>query len=57
MMKYLALTLALLGTFAFSGMMIGCEREDGRGPAERAGENIDDAVEDAGDAVDDALDR
>jgi hypothetical protein len=52
-MKYLALTLALLGTMAFSGIMIGCER----GPAERTGERIDDAVDDAGDAIDDVLDN
>lgn len=32
----------------------GCERE---GPAERAGEKVDDAVEDAGDAAEDAGDK
>jgi hypothetical protein len=52
-MKYLALTLALLGTLSFSGLMIGCQEQ---GPAERTGERIDDAVDDAGDAIDDALD-
>jgi hypothetical protein len=51
-MKYFALTLALLATLAFSGMMFGCEEP---GPAERAGQEIDEAVEDAGDALDDVL--
>jgi hypothetical protein len=49
-MKYLALTLALLGMMAFSGMIIGCERQ---GTFEEAGEDIDEAIEDTGDAIDD----
>lgn len=52
-MKHLALILALLGTLAFTGMMVGCEK----GPAEKLGEDIDDAFEDAGDAIDEMLDR
>jgi hypothetical protein len=37
----------VIGVAALSG----CENE---GPLERAGENVDDAVDDAGDAVEDA---
>lgn len=40
--------LMLLG----GGLITGCEQ----GPAEEAGEAIDDAADDAGDAVDDATD-
>lgn len=36
------------------GMLAGCEQE---GPMERAGEEVDQAVDDAGDRVDDATER
>ena len=52
-MRYLALIFAILGALAFSGIMVGCESD---GPAERTGEQIDDAVDDAADALDDAAD-
>jgi hypothetical protein len=52
-MRYLMLMLAMLGLLAFSSPMIGCQES---GPAEEAGEAIDDAVEDAGDAIEDATD-
>jgi hypothetical protein len=45
----LALTMAL-GSFTLAG----CERQ---GPAEEAGENIDEAVEETGDAMEDAGDE
>lgn len=45
---------ALLATGAgFTGLAVGCEE----GPAEEAGEAVDDAVDDAGDAIDDAVDN
>lgn len=44
----------LLALGGFSLALTGCEQQ---GPAERAGENIDDAVEDAGDRMEDAGDR
>lgn len=52
-MKYVTLMLALLATLAFSGTMIGCQEQ---GPAENAGEAVDDAVDEAGDAMEDAGD-
>jgi hypothetical protein len=53
-MKLLAMTFALIGTLAFTGILIGCEEP---GPAERMGEGIDDAAEEMRDAVEDATDR
>ena len=45
---------SLLATSAgFAGFAIGCDD----GPAEEAGEAIDDAADDAGDAIDDAADE
>jgi hypothetical protein len=44
------LVIAALAAVAFSGLP-GCERE---GPAESAGEAIDEAVEDAGEVMEDA---
>lgn len=35
-------------------LFVGCEE---KGPMERAGENVDRAVDDAGDAIDDATER
>ena len=52
-MKYLATMLALLGMLALAMPMVGCEEQ---GPAESAGEAVDDAIDDAGDAIDDAID-
>lgn len=53
-MKQFALTLALLGSLGFSGMIVGCED---KGPAEQTGQDagraVDDAMEKAGDALDD----
>lgn len=53
-LRFRTLTAATL--FALSagvaGLATGCEE----GPAEEAGDNIDDAVNDTGDAVDDAFD-
>lgn len=45
----LLLTLGLIGMFA----MASCEK---KGPAEKAGEKIDDAIEKAGDKIEDATD-
>ncbi len=52
--------LSVLATLALAVGFAGCER----GPAERAGRNIDrsteragDAIEDAGDRIEDATDR
>lgn len=46
---------ALLMVFALSGfgLLAAC---DNQGPAEEAGEAIDDSIEDAGDAMEDATD-
>ncbi len=47
----------ILATLLVSALMItlsACERQ---GPLEKAGEEIDDKVEDAGDAIEDATDR
>lgn len=53
-------TLSLASLLGLSGITLGCEK----GPAEKAGERIDDAaddvedaVEDAGDEIEDATDR
>lgn len=44
--------MVLLGVSA--ALFAGCEE---KGPMERAGENVDRAVDDAGDAIDDATER
>lgn len=49
-MKHLLTLMLLLATLGLTG----CERE---GPAERAGEAMDEAAEDFGDAVEDATDN
>lgn len=49
LMLSLALTLLLGG-----GVLVGCEDQ---GPAEEAGEQIDETAEEAGDAMDDAADE
>lgn len=41
-------------TVAMSLAVAGCEEE---GPAERAGETVDEAIEDAGEAMEDAGDK
>lgn len=51
MKKYLLSGLALLALLG----MAGCE--DHEGPAERAGESIDEATDEAGDAMEDAGDE
>ncbi len=52
-MKLIQITSAIL----FAGLLLialpGCEQQ---GPAERAGENIDNAVEEAGDKIEEAGD-
>ena len=50
-MKYITLTLALIGTLAFSGLLVGCEEE---GPAERMGESMDEAGDEIRDGIEDA---
>ncbi|EDZ65920.1 hypothetical protein NOC27_2600 [Nitrosococcus oceani AFC27] len=52
MMKIKLVIIALL--LSGSAWLSGCEQE---GPAERAGENIDQTMEDAGDRMEDAGDR
>lgn len=42
--------LSLLGLLACPAVLVGCERE---GPAERAGEEIDEAGDELEDAIDD----
>lgn len=49
MMKYLKYGIAAFFIFA----LVACEK----GPAERAGENIDDAIDDAGRKIEDAGDE
>ena len=49
MMRVLAITLVL----ALTAPLAGCRK---KGPAEKAGEEVDEAVEDIGDAIDDATD-
>ncbi|MGE9268079.1 MAG: hypothetical protein ACQKBY_08275 [Verrucomicrobiales bacterium] len=49
MKKILHVPILLLGVVALT--LSACEK---KGPAEKAGEKIDEAVEDAGDAVEDA---
>ncbi|WP_197054402.1 hypothetical protein [Nitrosococcus oceani] len=51
-MKIKLVIIALL--LSGSAWLSGCEQE---GPAERAGENIDQTMEDAGDRMEDAGDR
>lgn len=50
-LRSLLLTFCLV--FAGGGLLAGCDQ----GPAEEAGESIDDAVDDTGDAMDDAGDE
>lgn len=47
--------LLLLLTLLLSLCLVGCAERNG--PAERLGENIDDAVEDAGNAMEEAADE
>lgn len=47
-----ASALATLLALGAGGMLAGCDS----GPAEDAGESIDDTVDDAGDAIDDTFD-
>lgn len=52
-----SLFFALLVAFAVVGMY-GCPQNDSNdGPAEQAGEQIDNAVDSAGDAIEDASDK
>ncbi len=44
-------TMTLLSLILVAFLAVACEQQ---GPAERAGESIDEAVEDAGNAVEDA---
>lgn len=50
-MKYGVLALCLVG---FLAVGTGCEQE---GPAEKAGKQIDQTIEEAGDAIEDAGDK
>lgn len=52
-MKFTKLTVAALATFFAIGITA-CERD---GPAERAGENIDNAAENMGDRIEDSTDN
>lgn len=47
------LALAFCLVFAGGGMLTACSEQ---GPAEKAGENIDNAVDDTGDAINEAAD-
>lgn len=49
-----AALFALLFALGGGAVLTGCEE---KGPAEKAGEEIDEAVEDAGDAIEDAADE
>lgn len=49
-----AALFALLFALGGGAVLTGCEE---KGPAEKAGEEIDEAVEDAGDAIEDAGDN
>jgi hypothetical protein len=51
--RRLAAATLLATSAGFTGFAVGCEE----GPAEEAGEAVDDAVEDTGDAIDDAVDN
>lgn len=51
------LTRLLMAMMLATGSVLFVTGCDDQGPAEEAGESIDDAVEDAGDAVDDAADE
>lgn len=54
-MKHLRmLAVAFCLVFVGGGMLAACSEQ---GPAEKAGEKIDDAADDAGDAIDDAVDE
>ncbi|WP_024461158.1 hypothetical protein [Marinimicrobium sp. LS-A18] len=48
-----SLALAMFLVLSGGAFLTGCDQ----GPAEEAGEKIDDAVDDAGDAMDDAADE
>ena len=52
-MKFTKLSIATLATFFAIGLTA-CERD---GPAERAGENVDNAAEKLGDRMEDATDN
>ena len=52
-MRYLLIVLFACFGLALGGGLVGCEK---KGPAEQAGEKLDDAVDDAGDAAEDAAD-
>lgn len=51
--RSLSLAVAVLGVAGLVAVGPGCENE---GPAEEAGEAVDDAADDVGDAVDDTID-
>lgn len=51
--SFKAWALVFFMVFAGGGFLTGCEDQ---GPAEEAGESIDDTVEDAGDEMEDATD-
>lgn len=54
--KQLLAAIALfIGSFALTGVMTGCEDDDGA--FEEAGEDVDEAVEETKDAMDDAGDE
>lgn len=53
-MKALTYLFILIATFGLTVMFSGCERE---GPAEKAGEQMDQAVEETEDAMEDAMDH
>lgn len=48
---------SLLLALALGFALAACEREEPKGPAERAGENIDKAIEQAGDKAEEAADK
>lgn len=52
-MKITSLLAAMI--LAASALLSGCESNDG--PVEKAGENIDNAIDDAGDKIEDAGDK
>jgi hypothetical protein len=49
------LLLLSIAVLSFGLVTTGCE--DNRGPAEKMGESIDDAIDEAGDAIEDAADE
>lgn len=52
-MKFTKLSIAALATF----LILGITACDNKGPAEQAGENIDNAAENMGDKIEDATDN